>query len=471
MDHYLILKIKEDFMYCFISFAGFYQGLTMGVQLLMGLAILIILHEGGHFFAARLFGIRVEKFYLFFDAWGFKLFHFKKGDTEYGLGWLPLGGYVKIAGMIDESMDKEQMALPPKPDEFRSKPAWQRLIVMLGGVTVNLVLGIMIFWILNMVYGQTFVPISAFKYGIVPGKAFRAIGIKPGDKILKVGNKIVERESDLRSPDLLFGNTDLLVERGQEKLTIHVPPKFMESLESNHSKKGEDPSSEPLFYARFVPVVDSLLATGGAYKAGIMKGDQITGINQTKLTFFDELQETLKSYKNQVVEVSVLRQQNQSLKLSVKLDTAGKLGFVPKLGMIKEQTEHFGFLPALAKSIPSAFGFIGDQAKAFGKMARGEIKIDQLSGMPSIAKLYGSSFDSYKFWRLTGVLSMILAFMNLLPIPALDGGHVLFLIVEMVRGRPLSEKFLENAQIVGFVLLVSLMLFVNGHDILKLFIH
>jgi regulator of sigma E protease len=439
-------------------------GLVMAAQLLMALSILIILHEAGHYFVARFFGIRVEKFYLFFDAWGFKLFHFKKGDTEYGIGWLPLGGYVKIAGMIDESMDKEQMALPPKPDEFRSKPAWQRLLVMLGGVTVNLILGITIFWMLNLFYGQSYIPISRwYKDGIVPGAAFKEIGIKPGDKIIKVGNKIVEKESDLRSMDVLYGNVDLTVVRGAETLIIHVPGDFAKKI-------GDKNSSDFFFLPRIRPVVDSLLPSGGGFKAGLKKGDQITGVNQNKIEFFDELQETLKNYKNQQINLYFIRNQSPMI-LPVQLDTAGKMGFLVENHLIKSDTQHFGFFPALTHSLPMAFGAIGDQAKALGKMARGEIKTKQISGPIGIAKIYGANFDWVNFWRITGVLSMILAFMNILPIPALDGGHVLFLLVEMVKGKPLSDKFLENAQMVGFFLLIGLMVFIYGNDILKLFIH
>ena len=450
-------------MFCVIQFSNFLPGLIMTAQILMSLAILIILHEAGHFFSSRFFGIRVEKFYLFFDAWGIKLFHFKKGDTEYGIGWLPLGGYVKIAGMIDESMDKEQMALPPKPDEFRSKPAWQRLIVMVSGVTVNLILGIFIFFILNLLYGQTYIPISEFKDGIVPGEAFKSLGILPGDKIIKVGKKVVTRESDLHSSDLIYGNIDLLVDREGKSLILHVPGNFSEKL-------GDSKNIESLFFPRFKPVVDSLSPSGGAYRSGLKKGDQIVGIEQTSTVFFDQLQETLKSYKNKDVKVEILRN-HLPLIIPVQLDTAGKMGFYPELSGIKTRTEHFGFFPALAKSIPTAFGFIGDQAKAIGKMAKGEIKTKQMSGPIGIAKLFGDHYDWYNFWRLTGVLSMILAFMNLLPIPALDGGHVLFLLIEMVKGKPLSDKFLENAQMVGFFILVGLMVFVFGNDIIKLITH
>ncbi len=450
-------------MFAIIQLSHITPGLIMTAQILLSLAILIILHEGGHFFAARFFGIKVEKFYLFFDAWGIKLFHFKKGDTEYGIGWLPLGGYVKIAGMIDESMDKEQMALPPKPDEFRSKPAWQRLIVMVGGVTVNLILGIFILFILNLTTGQQYIPISEFKDGIVPGKSLSKIGLKVGDKIIKIGNKIVEKESDLMSSDLLYGNVDLLLERDHRNILVHVPGNFSQYLDDSKDM-------EPLITPRIRTVVDSVLPNSGAFKAGLIKQDLVVGVEQTKVSFIDELNSYLKNYKNKMVKVFVIRNNNPMV-MSMQVDSAGKMGFRPDLSFLKVKTEHYGVFSAFSRSIPTAFRFIGDQAKAIGKIAKGEIKTKQLSGPIGIAQVFGGNFDWYRFWRLTAMLSMILAFMNLLPIPALDGGHVLFLLIEIVKGKPLSEKFLEVAQIVGFFLLVGVMTFVFGNDIIHKVLH
>ena len=451
-------------MFCFIQLSQIMPGLVMAAQLILALSILIILHEAGHYFVARFFGIRVEKFYLFFDAWGFKLIHFKKGDTEYGIGWLPLGGYVKIAGMIDESMDKEQMALPPKPDEFRSKPAWQRLLVMLGGVTVNLILGITIFWMLNFIYGRTFVPISKWKDGIVPNEAFKQLGVKAGDKIVKVGNKVVETDADLQSTQVIYGNTDLTIDRGGKTIIIHIPGDFSKKL-------GDGNSGGLLFTPRMRPMVDSLIPNLGGYNAGLKKGDIITGVNQEKIEFYDELQSVLKQHKNEQVNVYFIRKESPKI-LTVKLDTGGKIGFYPDFSLLlNRDTQHYAIIPALTHGVPMAFQAVGDQAQALGKMAKREISPQQLSGPIGIAKVFGPVFEWYKFWRITGVLSMILAFMNILPIPALDGGHVFFLLIEMVKGKPLSDKFLENAQVVGFFILVGLMVFIFGNDIFKMFGH
>jgi len=450
-------------MYLFIQISQIMPVLVMAAQLLMALAILIILHEAGHFFMARLFGIRVEKFYLFFDAWGFKLFHFKKGDTEYGIGWLPMGGYVKIAGMIDESMDKEQMALPPKPDEFRSKPAWQRLLVMLGGVTINLILGIFIFWMLTLLYGKSDTPISSLKDGLNPGKEFRKLGMLPGDKIKKIGKKEVVNFSDLHSADLIFGGIDLLIDRNGRDTTIHVPTVFSKKM---NKKNIEDFS----LYPRVRTLVGTVVPKEGGFRAGLRKGDLIVGAEQTKVTFQDELQTVLKQYKNKEISLYIVRKGGDMV-LPVQLDSAGRIGFIPDVSYIKVETKHFGFFPALAQSLPTAFGAIGDQAKGLGKIVKGEVGHEQLSGPFGIAENFGGTFDWFRFWSLTGLLSMILAFMNILPIPALDGGHVLFLLIEMVKGKPLSDKFLENAQMVGFFILVGLMVFIFGNDILKMFSH
>ena len=430
-------------------------------QLILGLSILVILHELGHFLAARAFGIKVDKFYLFFDAWNFSLFKFNYKGVEYGIGWLPLGGYVKIAGMIDESMDTDQLAGPPQPWEFRSKPAWQRLIVMLAGVTVNIVLGIFIFWMLTVKYGETYTPNSEVKYGIVPGTVGQKMGLKAGDIIYAVNGQPVKRFEDLTSTQVLLNHSELDVLRGTQKLTFTVPAGILNDL-SDH---GIDQfiSREP----RSKFMVDSVIKGSNAQKAGLQKGDSILAVNNNSVTYFDELQSQLLLNKNKQVQLSVKRS-GSLIALNSNVTSEGTLGFQAKRDFPKLDTVKYGFIGSLPVGATKAWGTFTDDAKGLGKVFKGDVKFNKaVSGPVAIATMFGGQIDWVRFWSLVGLLSMVLAFTNLLPIPALDGGHSLFLLIEMIKGKPLSDKFLERAQIVGFVLLITLMVFVFGNDIVK----
>ena len=437
-------------------------------QLILGLSILVILHELGHFLAARAFGIKVDKFYLFFDAWNFSLFKFNYKGVEYGIGWLPLGGYVKIAGMIDESMDTEQLAGPPQPWEFRSKPAWQRLIVMLGGVTVNIIFGIIIFWILTIKYGETYIPNSEIKYGIVPGTIGTKIGLRTGDMITAINGKAVVRFEELTSTEVILGNTDLTVERNGQLLHIKVPGNLINDL----SDQGIDQFISRLPRSKFV--VDSVVPKSYAQIAGLQKGDSITAVYGSKVDFFDQLQTELKKYEGKQAELLIKR--NGVVKqLTTDVNKDGTLGFkdgtagiAAKFDLPKEKKLAFGFFGSLPVGATKAWGTFSDNAKGLGKVFKGEVKFNKaVSGPVAIATMFGTHIDWIRFWSLVGFLSMVLALTNMLPIPALDGGHALFLIIEMIKGKPLSDKFLERAQIVGFVILISLMVFVFGNDIVK----
>ncbi|HYK76211.1 MAG TPA: RIP metalloprotease RseP [Daejeonella sp.] len=436
------------------------DGLIMAGQLLLGLSILIILHEAGHFFAARAFGIKVEKFYLFFDAWGFKLFSFKYKDCEYGIGWLPLGGYVKIAGMIDESMDTDQLAGPPQPWEFRSKPAWQRLIVMLGGVTVNIILGIFIFWMLTLKYGESYIPNDKLQYGIAPGIIGRSIGLQAGDNITAVNGKKVVRFEELNSSKVLFGNTELNVNRHGEQKTITVPGDIINEL--------SDYGIGQFIEARgLMGSIADLAPAGNAEKAGLQKGDSIIAVNQTPVKFFDEFQAEMQANRGKSVELSVLRH-NQPLTIKTTVSEEGTLGvIIPRLGVPVENAK-YGLMESLPVGASKAWGSFADNAKGLGKVVTGEVKANKaFTGPIGIATMFGNTVNWYKFWSLVGLLSMALALMNLLPIPALDGGHALFLVIEMIKGEPLSDKFMERAQMVGFIILITLMVFIFGNDIIK----
>ena len=433
-------------------------------QLILGLSILVILHELGHFVAARAFGIKVDKFYLFFDAWGFSLFKFNYKGVEYGIGWLPLGGYVKIAGMIDESMDTEQLAGPPQPWEFRSKPAWQRLIVMLGGVFVNVVLGIFIFWMLTARFGDSYIANSSAKYGIVPGVIGKKMGLEAGDKIIAVNGKPVDRFEDLTKPKVLLDHTVLTVERNDKTLNFTVPANIINDV-SDYGKDGIEQFINSLPRTTFA--VDSVAPKSFAQQAGLVKGDSIVAVNNTKIQFFDQLQSELQANKNKAVTLTVRRNQ-QTKQLPTNVSGDGKIGIALLYDLPKENTINYGFFGSLPVGADKAWGTFATNAKAIGKVFKGEAKFNKVVGGPvAIANMFGTHIDWVHFWTLVGFLSMVLAFTNLLPVPALDGGHAVFLIIEMIKGKPLSDKFLERAQIVGFVLLISLMVFVFGNDIVK----
>jgi len=434
-------------------------------QLILALAILVTLHEMGHFLAARAFGIKVEKFYLFFDAWGFKLFSFKKGDTEYGIGWLPLGGYVKIAGMVDESLDKEQMNTEPQPWEFRSKPAWQRLIVMIGGVTVNFFLGILIFAGALFYYGEKYLPNDAVikGNGIMVDELGIYAGLQNGDKILTVNGEKLEKFNDIYSAKIVLADKiDMTILRNGTDTSITLPSDFI--------KKFTDNKGKGFISLRFSPVVGQVEPKSGADKAGLKKLDRITNVNGTEVQYFDELSTALANNKGKIVAVTVQRD-GAPINLSVKLDTNGKMGFRPtdELDYVGQyKSIEYGFFESFPKGLSKGVNAIVTQVSAFGQMFSGKIDpTKSLMGPIQLAKVFGDVWIWEKFWALTGLLSLVLAFMNLLPIPALDGGHVVFLLVEMVIRRPLSEKFMYAMQLVGMVILIGLMVFIFGNDLFQ----
>lgn len=436
------------------------DALIMTGQLLLGLSILVILHELGHFLAARAFGIKVEKFYLFFDAWGFKLFSFKYKDCEYGIGWLPLGGYVKITGMIDESLDTDQLAGPPQPYEFRSKPAWQRLIVMLGGVTVNIILGIFIFWMLTFRLGESYIPNDKLEHGIAPGVIGKEIGLQNGDKIVAVDGKSIVRFSELLSSKVLLGNSVLTVDRNGKKLDVAVPGDILEKV----SDYGVDEFAQA---RRTMRSIADVAPGSNASKAGISKGDSIVSVNNTPVQFFDEFQTIVRSNVNKRIVLTVSRN-GEMINTNPQVTPEGTIGVNIPAGGLPIETVHYGLLESLPVGASKAWGSFTDNAKGLWKVMTGDVKANKaFTGPIGIATMFGAEVDWIKFWSLVGLLSMALALMNLLPIPALDGGHSVFLLIEMVKGSPLSDKFMERAQIVGFCILVALMVFVFGNDIVK----
>ncbi|OOQ61811.1 RIP metalloprotease RseP [Mucilaginibacter pedocola] len=439
--------------------------LIMAGQLILGLSILVILHEFGHFIAARAFGIKVEKFYLFFDAWNFSLFKFNYKGVEYGIGWLPLGGYVKIAGMIDESMDTEQLAGPPQPWEFRAKPAWQRLIVMLGGIIVNIIVGILIFWVLVIRYGETYTPNANAKYGIVPGVIGKKIGLKAGDKVTAINGKPFERFEELSSSNVLLDNTVLTIKRDSQTIDLKIPPTILNDIADY------DDGIEQFInhFPRNKFSVDSVY--GASKAAGLRKGDSIVAVNNKPVPFFDLFQEAVQANKNKSVQLSVKRP-DTTVTLTAKVDSNGKIGFFrsEKDLMATQKTIEYGVFAAFPVGADKAWDMFVSNAKGIKKIFTGQVKANKAISSPlGIAQKFGGTVNWIRFWSLVGFLSMVLALTNLLPIPGLDGGHTVFLLIEMIKGKPLSDKFLERAQIVGFVLLISLMVFAFGNDIVKIF--
>ncbi|MFK5890563.1 MAG: RIP metalloprotease RseP [Flavobacteriaceae bacterium] len=438
-------------------------------QFILSLSLLIVLHEFGHYLPAKLFKTRVEKFYLFFDAWGKKLFSFKKGGTEYGIGWLPLGGYVKISGMIDESMDKEQMKKPPQPWEFRSKPAWQRLIIMLGGVTVNFILAIVIYIGMAYAYGDKYLPNQDLKDGVmITDSIGYNLGLLNGDKILKIDNEVVKNFSDIQMK-ILFGKT-ITINRDDSIKTITIPNNFISQIIDANQKQ---------FIGLRVPfVIGSILEDSPNLDRGLMLKDEIVGINNIPIHYFDEVSSALNKFKGQEVVVKVKRD-NVLKDLNLKITDEGKLGVglyqftygdLEKLKLYNFETKKY----SLIQSVPVGLHKSKDKMMSYVKQLKAIFNPDTgaykgVGGFIAIGSIFPSEWNWQAFWSITAFLSLILGFMNLLPIPALDGGHVMFTLFEIITRRKPSDKFLEYAQIVGFVILIALLLFANGNDIYKLF--
>lgn len=432
------------------------------MQLLLSLSILVTLHEFGHYWAAKRFGMRVEKFYLFFDPW-FDLYNFKKGETQYGIGWLPLGGYVKISGMMDESMDKEALAKPPQPWEFRSKPAWQRLIVMIGGVTLNFLLGIFLFAMLLWIYGDKYLPSASLDNGVYCSELAKEMGFKDGDKILAVGNEPFEKfNSGIVTQKMLFDKVyDVTILRDGQEMTITVADSSVVKLPSQ--------KQVPLFTPRVPFVAGGFSKTSAAKKAGMEEGDSLVACNGISTPFFSNFKTVVSDYKDQDVTIDLYRK--GALKtLIIHTSKEGKIGVAPygPSRFYEFGRDKYGFFEAFPAGAVKSYDFLATQIKAFGQMFSGRIKASEsLGGFISIGKMFPPVWDWEHFWRMTAILSLILGFMNLLPIPALDGGHVMFLMFEIIARRPVNEKVLEYAQVVGFVLLITLLLYANGMDIYR----
>ena len=439
-------------------------------QLLLGLSLLVGLHEFGHFAFAKLFKIRVSKFYIFFDflfplpnVLNFSLLKKKIGETEYGIGWFPLGGYVAIHGMVDETQDADALAGPPQPDEFRAKPAWQRLLVMLGGIIMNVITGIVIFTALTYKLGDNYLPASEARYGVVTTSLGRAIGFRDGDQIVKINGRPFSEFNAVYDPDVLLGSESYYtVERGGQLVDLpKLPRNFFDRL----NKQGDS-----LFVEARTPfTLGEVVAGNPAAKAGLKTGDRIVRIGSTPIQYYDQLLRVLPPLKGQKVDIMVERG-GQTLTLPVAVSDAGKIGVRPKSDL-HFSTRYYGLGQSVPHGAKQAFSVISLQAKAIGKILKREASASESLGGPvEIAQQFGGVWNWPHFWTLVGTLSMVLAFMNLLPVPALDGGHVLFLLYEMITRTKPSEKFLENAQRVGTVLILMLMFYVIVvKQVMKLF--
>jgi regulator of sigma E protease len=436
----------------------------MIAQFVLSLSILIILHELGHFIPAKWFKTRVEKFYLFFDPW-FSLLKKKVGETEYGIGWLPLGGYVKISGMIDESLDREQMQGPPQPWEFRSKPAWQRLIIMLGGVTVNFILGFLLFGMVLFFWGSEYLPAKNISYGYYVDSLGMEMGLQNGDKILRIGDTPFDRyDIGIVKKEIVINDAkEMQVEREGQIITLPIDEKFVGMLSSYEYKDAV------LFIPRTPTIIKNLVKDSPAEKAGLQPEDRLIAINDQETPYYDQFYKIAQENKGAQLTIRYLRDGREQ-EVRLRSGENGRIGFEAKnyLDLFETERQEYSLAQAVPAGFVKGYDFLAAQIKAFGKMFRGKIKAtESLGGFGTISNLFPKVWSWEVFWHVTAVLSLILGFMNLLPIPALDGGHVMFLLYEVVTGRKVSDKFMEYATIVGFALVIGLVLFANGLDILR----
>jgi regulator of sigma E protease len=431
-------------------------------QLLLSLSILVVLHEFGHFMFARLFKTRVEKFYLFFNPW-FSLFKIQKGETEYGIGWLPLGGYVKISGMMDESMDKEAMKLPPQPYEFRSKTAFQRLMIMLGGVLMNFIFALVIYIGIMYAWGEEFLPTENVKYGISVNDAGKQIGFQNGDKILTLDQKFIENFAAIVPTIVLDHIKTVQVERNGQKIDVEISDSDLALMLKSKS----------LMVPRtpFEIKVGRIEKNSPAQIAGLQKDDVFIGADSLKFEYYDQFTEYLGTKKGKEILLEIERS-GQKLTKKVAVTEEGKIGFFAAYinpDMFEYKTVKYGFFESIPAGIKRGFTTTTDYLKQFRLFFKKETKAyESLGGFATIGNIFPGTWDWYSFWNMTAFISIILAIMNLLPIPALDGGHVMFLIGEIITGRKPGEKFLEYAQIAGMVILLALVLYANANDIIKI---
>jgi len=427
--------------------------LTQILTFILIISILVILHELGHYIPAKYFKTKVEKFYLFFDV-KFSLFKKKIGETEYGIGWLPLGGYVKIAGMIDESMDTEAMKEEPKPWEFRSKPAWQRLIIMIGGVTVNFFLAWIIYSMLLFTKGDTYIPADSLEHGIYVDSIGQQIGLKTGDKILAIDGKETKKFNDA-TLDILLGD-NITVHREGKEITFNIPPESKANVLAAQGKA--------FLGSRQIALLDTITKGSVADKAGIKQGDKIISVNGKSTLYWREFVKEIQASKNKSIAIAIDRNGNSNT-LNLTVPENVKIGVSVDLTSLNV-TDEYGFLASIPAGYKETIKVLTKQIKQFKILFNTKTKAyKSVKGPIGIVEMMPQEFDWSFFWRFMAMFSVWLAFVNILPIPALDGGHVMFLLYEIISGRPPSEKVLERGQIIGFVIIMGLMAVVFGNDI------
>ncbi len=436
---------------------------SLALQLILSLSILVVLHEFGHYLPAKYFKTRVEKFYLFFDPY-FSLFKKQIGETEWGIGWIPFGGYVKISGMIDESMDKEQMKQPAQPWEFRSKKAWQRLIIMVGGVTVNFILGILIFSCMIFYWGESYLKLEDAKFGMAVDSLGMEMGLKDGDKVISAGGvKMTKFSAGSVTKEIVINQAkEIVVIRDGQEVTLTVPDQIVSKL-TKYENKGKT-----LFYARTDMNIMDVSPDGPAAKAGLTPDMNVLSVNGIPVNYQHEFRMALQKNKAKTTDFSIVTATKDTIIKQIAITDDGKIGIAMK--QLPFSTEKFGLFTSFNKGSSMAVNFLGDQLKAFGQIFSGKIKAkDSLGSVFSIATMFDSGWDWRVFWNITASLSILLAFFNLLPIPALDGGYVMFLLWEVLTGKVPGDKFMEVVNYIGFFLLIGLMIFALGLDISRLF--
>jgi regulator of sigma E protease len=436
-------------------------GVKMG-QFILSFSILVILHELGHYLPAKFFKCRVEKFYLFFNPW-FSLWKKKIGETEYGLGWIPFGGYVKIAGMIDESMDKEQMNLPAQPWEFRSKPAWQRLIIMVGGVVVNVILAIVIFIGITWVWGEEQLPVKNLKYGVHVDSLAKTIGLQDGDNVVGIDGQPIVNFGTLESEMVLKEAKKLQVIRNGSQVELSIPEHFSKTIVKQKKFAG-------MIIPRYPVIIDSVGKSATITNGELRKGDTLIAINNQPCPYYNDFDAIKKRYSDSLVTLSLIRGAD-TVQVKALINDKGSIGFfaVSPYSILGTVTSEYTLLQSVPIGFTHCWETLDKYVTGIKQIFTGKVNAsDSLGSVISIGNTFPGVWDWERFWTLTGIFSIVLAFMNILPIPALDGGHALFTIYEMISGRKPGDKFMEYAQMAGMILLLGLMAYALGLDFWRL---